>query len=179
MKTTSKLLLSALALTASTILASAQDNNNGQNRPSPEEFRQRMNERLKASLKATDDEWGIIQPLLEKVTTKQREASSGRFGGFGGGGGGRGGDRGPGGGGQGGGGGDQNRADRPGSAESQALRTALESESTSPEDIKAKLAALREFRKKAAAELATAREDLRKVLSVRQEATLVTMGILE
>jgi hypothetical protein len=182
MKTTSKLLLSALALTASTILASAQDNNNRQNRGgTPEEFRQRMNERLKASLKVTDDEWGIIQPLLEKVTTKQRDASAGRFGGFGGGG--RGGDRGPGGnGGQGGGGGggnDQNRADRPGSAESQALRTALESESTSPEDIKAKLAALREFRKKAAVELATAREDLRKVLSVRQEATLVTMGILE
>jgi hypothetical protein len=135
----------------------------------PEEFRQRMAERLKESLKATDEEWTVIQPLLDKVTTKQREAGGSRFGGFGGGGR-RGGGDAPSGG---------EQAPRPGQAESTALRTALENEATSADDLKAKMAALREFRKKSAAELATAREDLRKVLTVRQEATLVSAGILE
>src|SRR4051812_39478759 len=53
-------------------------------RGNPEEFRQRMNDRLKASLKASDEEWAVIQPLVEKVSTKQREASGSRFGGRGG-----------------------------------------------------------------------------------------------
>ena len=64
-------------------------------------------------------------------------------------------------------------------AESQALRDALEKDSTSAEDLKAKLNAIRETRKKATAELATAREELKKVVTVRQEAVLFSMGILE
>ena len=133
-----------------------------------------MAERLKTALKVSDEEWGVISPLIEKVQTKQRDAMGGRFGGFGGrgGGGGGGGDRG----GNGGGGA---TSDRPGAAESTALRTALEGESTSPEDLKAKLAAVREVRKKNAAELAAARAELQKVVTVRQEAVLVSMGILE
>lgn len=172
MKTTSRIILSAVALTATALFATAQDNNN-QNRDNrgqggtPEEFRARMAERLKTSLKVTDDEWAVLQPLIEKVTTKQRESMAGRFGGFGGRGGG-----GPGGGNNGGG-------DRGGSAESQALREALDKDGASAEDIKAKLNAVRESRKKATAELATAREDLKKVVSVRQEAVLFSMGILE
>jgi hypothetical protein len=55
----------------------------------------------------------------------------------------------------------------------------LESESTSPETLKAKLAAVREIHAKATTELAAAREDLKKVLTVRQEALLVSYGILE
>ena len=165
----------------------ANPDQNGRNRPSPEEFRQRMNERLKAALKATDEEWSVIQPLLEKVQDKQREAMTGRFGGFGGPGG-FGGRRG----GQGGqtaqsgsGGqvaadqGNGNRPDRPVPPEVQALRTALDSDSTAPADIKAKLQALRDARKKSAGELEQARQDLVKVLSQRQEATLVMMGVLE
>ena len=111
--------------------------------------------------------WAVLQPLIEKVTTKQRE-SFGGFGGFG-----RGGDRG------GRGGDGNNTSDRPGAAERAALRTALESESTPADDLKAKLEALRASRKKIAAELAAAREDLKKVVTVRQEAVLVSMGILE
>jgi hypothetical protein len=188
MKLTTKLLLPVAALMATAIAASAQDNNNqnrGDRRGNFEEFRQRMADRLKTSLKVTDDEWAVLQPLIEKVQTKQRESMMGRFGGFGGGGGGRrGGDNGGGGGGGGnaggGGGGDRgDRGDRAGSAESQALRTALENESTSTDELKAKLAALREAHKKSAAELAAARDELRKVVTVRQEAVLVTMGILE
>lgn len=185
---TKAILLSAVALAASAVLATAQNANDpnqpdrGNRRGNFEDFRQRMNERLKASLKVTDEEWAVIQPLLEKVQAKQRDAAGSRFGG-----------RGPGGpGGPGGGtpGGDQgnrnqgnrdqgNRPDRAGSAESQALRTALENETSSPEELKAKLTAVRESRKKTAAELEQAREDLRKVLTLRQEATLVAMGVLE
>jgi hypothetical protein len=176
MKIKSHILLPAFALMASAVVATAQD------RPSPEEFRARMEERLKTSLKVSDDEWKVLQPLIEKVGEKQR-AGFGGFGGFGGGRG-RGGDGGGasagGTAGSAGGGGDrQGRGSRGGSEESQALRTALESESTSPEDIKAKLAAVRDHRKKAAAELAAARAELLKVVTVRQEAVLVSMGMLE
>ncbi len=187
MKLTSKILMSAIALTSSVVLATAQDANKdanaaGGNRQrgnfNPEEFRARMEDRLKTSLKVSDDEWKVLQPLLEKVTTKQRDAMGSRFGGFGG----RGGPGGPGGdrGGNATGtgtGGDQ--ASRGGSSESQALRTALENESASADDLKAKLTAVRDARKKAAEELAAARADLAKVLTVRQEAVLVSMGILD
>ena len=175
MKTTSRILLTALALTASAVLGNAQENQQrdrgDRGNFNPEEFRQRMAERLKTALKVSDEEWGVISPLIEKVQTKQRDAMGGRFGGFGRGGGDRGGDGNRGGG--------SGTSDRPGATESQALRTALESESTSPEDLKAKLAAVREVRKKGAAELAAARAELQKVVTVRQEAVLVSMGILE
>ena len=189
MKTTPTILLSAIALTASALLATAQDKpaapptqgdrgNRGDRGGTPEEFRARMADRVKTSLKVTDDEWTVLQPLIEKVTTKQRDSMAGRFGGFGGrGGGGPGGDRGPGGGGNGGGG--QGGADRPGAAESQALRDALEKDGTSAADIAAKLNAVREQRKKAAGELTAARADLQKVVTARQEAVLFSMGILE
>jgi len=174
MKTKLTTLLSVLTLSASTLVATAQDNERDNNRRegrggrnfNPEEFRQRMNERLKSSLKVTDEEWNAIQPLITKVQDKQAASMMGRFGGFGG----RGG-RGD------GGGGDQPA--RPGAAESKALREALENESTSADDLKAKLTAVREQRKKAEAELTAAREELRKVLTVRQEAALVAAGMLE
>ncbi len=147
-----------------------------------EQFRQRMNEHLKAELKATDEEWAVIQPLLEKVQTKMREANPRGFG-FGG----RGGNRpggGPGGnpGGPGAGGPpppDNRGGNRNGSPETEALRNALASDSSAPADIQTKLAALRAARKKSAGELEQARQDLVKVLTQRQEATLVLMGILE
>ena len=177
MNMTSRILLAAVTLTASAVMATAQDQGRG-NRGNFEEFRQRMNERLKTSLKVSDDEWAVLQPLIEKVQAKQREGFGGR--GFGGGRG-PGGDRGgaAGGGGNAGTGGGDRGGDRGGSPESQALRTALENESTQPEELKSKLAAVRDARKRSAAELASAREDLRKVVTVRQEAVLVSMGILE
>jgi hypothetical protein len=135
-----------------------------------------MAERLKESLKVSDDEWGVIQPLIEKVQEKQRDAAGSRFGGFGG--------QPRGGGGTtppatSGGGTDPARPERAGTAEREALRTAVENESSSPAELKAKLAAVREQRQKSTAELAAAREDLKKVLTLRQEAALVSFGILE
>ena len=70
MKIKSNILLPALALMASAVVATAQDNP----RPSPEEFRARMEDRLKTALKVTDDEWKVLQPLIEKVQTAQRES---------------------------------------------------------------------------------------------------------
>jgi len=179
MKSKPTIPLTALALAATSILATAQDTPKPEGAPAEGErqrsrgdggdFMQRMNERLKTSLKVTDEEWTVLQPLIEKVQTKQRDSLSGRFGGFGGGR--RGGDNNA--------GGTPPVDTRPGAAESTALRTAVESDSTSADDLKAKLTAVREVRKKSAAELATAREDLKKVVTVRQEAVLVSMGLLE
>jgi hypothetical protein len=152
-----------------------------------EQFRQRMNERIKTTLKASDEEWAVIQPLLNNVQEKMRETMLGRFGG------GPRPDRGPGGpreNGQAGGERPErtnnaerpNRPDRPASASSAevtALRTALESDATSNTEIKAKLEALRKSREKAVADLAQARTELKAVLNLRQEAALVMMGMLD
>lgn len=138
----------------------------GGDRPrSYEDFRKMMADRLKTALKVNDDEWGVIQPLVEKVTMKQRDAGGSRFGG------------GPP---RSSSSNDPGRPpERAGTAEREALRAAIEDENSSPETLKARLAAVREIRQKAAAELAEAREDLKKVLTVRQEAVLVSFGILE
>jgi hypothetical protein len=152
-----------------------------------------MSDRIKTALKATDDEWAVIQPLLQKVQDVQRAQTAGRFGalagGFGGGGGGGGrrggfgGGGGPGGGGPGGpgggGGAPLTTGTSPIAVASAALGTALASDATSPDEIKDKLQALRDARKSAATDLEQAREDLAKVLTLRQEATLVQMGLLE
>lgn len=174
MKSKPTLLLTALTLAASTILSIAQDpapapgggrQRGGGPGGNAQDFMQRMNDRLKTSLKVTDEEWTVLKPLVEKVQTVQRDAMGSRFGG-----GRRGGDN-P--------GTPSDQPARPGAAESDALRTALESDSTSADDLKTKLAAVREVRKKGAAELTAARAELQKVVTVRQEAVLVSMGILE
>jgi Spy/CpxP family protein refolding chaperone len=51
-------------------------------------------------------------------------------------------------------------------------------EMTNDDEWKAKLAKFREARKAKEAALTKAQEDLRKVLTVRQEATAVSMGLL-
>jgi hypothetical protein len=173
-----KSLLCALALTlAATVSAVAQDNNapapggqpgGDQNRRrnfNPEEFRKQMAERLKGELKATDDEWAVLGPMIEKVTTAQRAASTRGFR--------------PPGGGNNGGGGATTTSDRPGAAEQSALRETLANENASKEDIQSKLGAVRAQRKQAQSDLETAREDLKKVVTLRQEAILVSAGILD
>lgn len=153
--------------------------------PNFEEMRKEMRARTREALKATDEEWSVIDPLLEKVEAKQRQLMAGRFGGFGprpggppplpsgnaqqnGGSASRGNNAG-------------NRGGDPsfGSPETDALRAALADEKTSADEINAKLNAVREQRKQAAAELAAARSELSAVLTVRQEAVLVSMGVLE
>ncbi|NJL31712.1 MAG: hypothetical protein HC898_08810 [Phycisphaerales bacterium] len=127
-----------------------------------------MAERMKENLEATDEEWTLLQPLLEKVQTLQMQARGGQgmMGGRRGG---------------------PEAGPPPGDARSnnavakiqQELRALLENKDADPAQIKTKLEALRSAREKQKAELTTAQQALREVLSQRQEAQLVMMGILE
>lgn len=148
----------------------------------PEQMRQRMMERYRESLEIkSDDEWKAIEPRITKVMDARREV--GFPGGFGrggfGGGGRRGGDGAAGGGGGGGNDGGRARGFGPEpSPEAEALQKAIEAKASS-DDIKAKLAKYRESRKTKEANLVKAQDDLRKVLTVRQEASAVLMGLLQ
>ena len=139
-------------------------------------FMQQMLERRDASIKTalnvSDDEWSVIQPLLDKVEQAQFAfVTSANFGfGFAGR---RGGNGAPGGGGAG------VNTFFQGSPEVQALNDAVQSGSTSSDDLKAKMAAVRAARKKAQDDLTAARQNLQKVLSLRQEAALLSMSVLD
>jgi hypothetical protein len=124
----------------------------------PAEMRARMMERYQEQLGFSDAEFKAIQPLIEDVQTKQREARGGRGGMMFGGRGGRGGR-----------GGNQD-AD----PELEALQSAIESGS----NIEAKLAAFRAARDKKEADLKKAQDTLKSVLTVKQEAQAVLMGII-
>jgi hypothetical protein len=137
----------------------------------PAQMRERMLGRMREQLGASEDEWKVIQPKLEKVMAAQRDA---RFGGMGGmmmGGGRRGGDGG------GAGGGDQQQTAVQKAASD--LRTTLQSENASADEISQKLKAYREAREKAQAELAAAQKELKEVLTQKQEAQMVIFGMLD
>jgi len=68
--------------------------------------------------------------------------------------------------------------DRQASPELDALNKAIQAKADTAE-LKAKLAQVREARKKKEADLVQAQEDLRQILSVRQEAIAVTLGLLK
>ena len=169
---------------------SAQQPGGGRGNFDPEQFRQRMMDRMREELEVkNDDEWKLIQGRIEKVMAA-RQASGpglrpGGFGGFGGFGGRRGG---------GAGGQDGDRAERPErgqggdrggrrgfggepNPEVEALQKALDDNAASA-DIKAQLAKVRADRKKHEAALEQAQAELAKVLSVRQEAKAVMMGLI-
>lgn len=137
----------------------------------PAQMRQRMMERIREEFDVkSDDEWKIIETRLSKVMEAQREARMGMgFGGF------RGPRRG------GGDGGDNVRRNNPfgePSPEAEALQKAVELKASS-EELKTKLAKFRESRKAKEAALEKAQDDLRKVLSARQEAAAVLAGLLK
>ena len=165
--------IAVLAMSAVPALAQNQGGG-GRGNFDPAQMRERMMNRIKEQLGATDEEWKAIQPKVEKVMNAQRESRGG--GGFGFGGGGRGG---PGGGGGGGGGGaDQQPTTAVGKA-AQDLRTTLDSKDAAPETIAKKLGALREAREKARKDVGDAQKDLKEILTQRQEAVLVINGMLE
>jgi hypothetical protein len=144
----------------------------------PEQMRTRMMERYREALEVkSDDEWKLIEGRINKVVDARRDVGIGGFGrGFGGGG--RGGGRG---GGDGNDGGENRRARFFGgepSAEAQELQKAIEAKAPNDE-IKAKLAKYRDSQKDKRDKLEKAQDDLRKVLSVRQEANAVLMGLLQ
>ena len=165
-----------LSLTAGTATAQERDRDRGGF--DPEQMRARMMERYREALEVkNDDEWKVIEPRISKVSDARRDMMSGggAFGRGGFGGGRRGGDT------NGNGGGDDRRRRGFGgepNPDAEALQKALEGKAPN-EEIKAKLAKYRDSLKQKQAALTAAQEDLRKVLSVRQEATAVMMGLLQ
>src|SRR5438093_6594682 len=143
----------------------------------PAQFQQRMMERYREQLEIKgDDEWKVIEPRITKIQDAQREVRSfSGFGGFG-----RGGGRQRGNGDNAQGNADNQGARRGGrggfggepSPEVDALQKAIEAKA-SAEELKTKLAKVRAARKEKEANLEKAQEELRKVLSVRQEASAV------
>lgn len=133
------------------------------------EFEKRMNDRLKESLKISDEEWTVLQPRIKKVTDLQRASRAGSMRGWGGRRN-RGGDD-----------GDQQdeRTLTPIQQTTKDLQDVLEKEGATAEQIKAKLDAYRAARVTAEAELTKSRAELRELLTINQEAQLVVMGILE
>jgi hypothetical protein len=148
----------------------------------PAQFREQMMQRMRERFEVKDDEeWKLISERLTKVQEIQRTVrSGGGFSAFGG--------R-PGGGPPGGGGDNNSGRTRGGTTgggtfgresdpEMEALQRAIEAKAPA-EEIKVKLARYRDALKEKEAKLEKAQQDLREVLSARQEAVAVTMGLLK
>ena len=164
-------------------------NRPGRGQRTPEEMQQRReerqkryDERMKKAFQMTDIEWLTLDQKIQKVQAIQREIDmasgsnpgarfgQGAFGGMGG-------------------MGNAMDPNAPGPAfqepqtESgkamQELQTTLNDQDATPEQITAKLQALRDARAKLPEELAAARADLLKGLTPRQEAQLVVMGVIQ
>ncbi len=142
----------------------------------PQEMQARMLAGLRDRMEVKDDEeWKVISERIAKVAELRRNAPGGpgmmMMG------------RGPGGGGPGGPGRDEGGSGRGGfrpgggSAEMTALASALRDKLPDAE-IKSRLDRLRDQRKDSEAKLARAQEELRAVLTMRQEAMAVMAGLL-
>ena len=167
-------------------------NNEEQRRQQFEQWRQQADTRMKELLRATDEEYGVLKPRIEKLQQLQRANDTRRVGfsmlmggnsnwrtrgsnpgdsqrqpNIGG--------------------GDNTRRsspfgetpDTPVYQKSQELQAALEAKEAPPEALKTKLAELRAVRQQSRVEMARMQEELRQLCSIRQESVLVMMGILE
>lgn len=177
------LVAATVALTPATGLAQApgRDRQGQQDRQDrgprgnfdPAQFQQRMMDNLRERLGVTDDaEWKIISERIQKVMEARRNVGFAggpgmRFGGPPGA---------PG----------ADNAAGPGrrgfgaaaSPEAEALRRAIESKA-SKEELKAAMARYREAREANQAKLHQAQEELRKVLTLEQEAIALSMGLVD
>lgn len=145
----------------------------GQGNFDPVAFRQQQMDRYRERIEVkSDDDWKKIEPLVGKVMDAQRDARGGAFG-FGGGRGNRGGAGGAGGAAAGG-----NRFGGQPNPEQEALQKAIDDKAAADE-VKEKLAKLRESRKAKDVALEKAQEELKKALSPRQEAGAVLAGLLK
>ncbi len=151
----------------------------------PQRMQQMMEQRMQEQLGATAEEWTVIGPRLTKVMNLSRQTGAGvggmRMGMMAPGAGRRGGPEGDQGGPAGRGArgplaqGEPTAVDKA----TESLQTTLENSAATSDEIRTKLTALRTAREKATQELATAQQDLRQVLTLRQEAQLVLMGLLK
>jgi len=131
------------------------------------EVRKQAQNRLKDTLGATDEEWQVLAPKIEKVQGLMLQNQGGavaaalaRFGA---------------------GGAVAGGQPEPSEVQKklQALQELLRNKESSVEEVRLALAAYREAKTKAAAELEKARAELREVVTVKQEARLVALGLLE
>lgn len=142
------------------------------------QFMERILEWQRENLGVSAEEWGVLKPMIEKIMEKQsamrRSVGRGVFGAFGGGRGGRGGDND---GDRRGREGRRSRGDGDSESNADSLREAIESGDAGK--IKKELASYRAAQKKRAAELKKARQELREVVTLKQEAKLVLWGLLD
>jgi hypothetical protein len=132
----------------------------------PAQMQQRMNEMLRERLEIKDDtEWKAIEPLVTKVNELRREQIGGMGRGMMGGRN-RGGDQ-----------GNRPRFGGEPSAEETALSSAVEA-NASKDELKTKMDAFRKAKAAKEAELKTAQENLKKVLTTKQEAIALQMGLV-
>lgn len=126
---------------------------------------------LQDSLGASDEEWKALAPKIEAVQEHAREVNSGQsmlMGvGFGMRAMGRVMD------------GDPNRVKSEVEKTAEELKSLLDDTNARPDDIKKAMAAYRDARAKAKADLDKARQELKELLTVRQEAVLLARGMLE
>jgi hypothetical protein len=172
-----------LALGTSTVVAQGRGGGNFD----PAQFKQDYMDRMKESLEVTDTaEWTAIEPKVGAVFDARREVMANGIRGFMGGGRGR--RNGGGGGGGGGGNADDNnggqRRNRGGgfmgepSTAVTALQKAVDDKAPASE-VKAKLKVVQDEAKANQAKLVAAQEDLRSVLTPRQEAIATLRGLLQ
>ena len=109
---------------------------------------------LKKQLEVSDTEWAVIRPRVEAVYNLSHPQP--QFGGPG-----------------------NMRPMSPVDRSRNELRGVLSDKNASAEQIKGKLTALRAAQVNANQELAKARQNLRQILTLRQEATLVLNGLLD
>jgi hypothetical protein len=166
----------AVCLCAGTIFAQNSSNSNpnsggGQGRRGggggnfdPAQFQQRMLENVRDRLAFTNDtDWAAVQPLVQKVLDARRDVGFPGMGMM---------RRG------GGGGGDNAQGGRRGSSpEAEALQKAID-DNAPPAQVKSLLEKYRAARKDKEARLTQAQEELRKVLTARQEAQAALLGLL-
>ena len=150
----------------------------------PERMRQMMDQRMREQLGATEAEWKVLGPRVTKVQELSRQSRGGGRGGMMGGRGGMmggrgGGPRGPGGNRAGGGQGAPARELTAVEKAQEQLRTVLDNTDSTPDQIKTALTTLRKERESAKQKLAVAQQDLRKIITIRQEAICVMMGMLD
>ena len=121
---------------------------------------ERIMDRYRENLGFSVAEWKVVQPKVQAVMDNRISGASGMMSMFGGSRRGRGGD---------------SSTEKTPTSE---LRDLLEKDAPSKEEIKAKLAAYRADRKAREAKLKKAQEDLRQLLTLKQEAQAVLSGLL-
>jgi Spy/CpxP family protein refolding chaperone len=166
----------ALCLSASGVLAQSNSDSNatgggGQGRRGggnfdPAQFQQRMLDNVRERLAFTNDtDWAAVQPLVQKVLDARRDVGFPGMGMMR----------------RGGGGGDNPQGGRRGffapGPEAEALQKAIDDNAPTAQ-VKALLEKYRAARKDKEARFAQAQEDLRKVLTSRQEAQAALLGLL-